>query len=258
MKSKILSAFVVYFVIVGTGCRTQPAPTPVVPTPVSRSPRGVDTMVSTTSVALPSYLQPANFNVVKFLGAPPRDDSKEHEKEIKLLLALQDLRTPSDEARCRDEEGMTAFWFANVVGPWFTEKNLPYTAKLMHDVGQEAKAVTGSGKKTWKRVRPPLADRRIRICVDLETTYSYPSGHATIGAFWATILAEMFPVDRDIIMARGAQFGFDRLVAGIHWPSDVLAGQRLGQEIAHRMLEDPEFRGKLDKAKAECLAAMGR
>ena len=84
------------------------------------------------------------------------------------------------------------------------------------------------GKKKWKRLRPPLADERIHPCVPLETTFSYPSGHATIGAFWATILAEMFPADRDIILARGTQIGFDRLIAGMHWPSDVIAGAKAG------------------------------
>src|SRR5205807_1304477 len=69
---------------------------------------------------------------------------------------------------------------------------------------------------------------------------------------------DMFPVDRDILMARGWQIGFDRTVAGMHWPSDIVAGQKLGAEAARRLLADPAFQEKLKKAKAECLAAMKR
>jgi acid phosphatase (class A) len=174
------------------------------------------------------------------------------------MLKLQSQRTPADEKRCQDEVAVTAFGFSNVLGPWFNADDLPYTAQLMHEIGQQAKAVSGGGKKIWSRVRPPLSDTRIHPCVPLEKTFSYPSGHATIGAFWGALLADMFPADHDMLIARGRQIGFDRTVAGMHWPSDIVAGQKLGAEAARRLLADPAFREKLKKAKAECMDAMKR
>lgn len=232
-----------------------PSPTPLATT----APGTIDSlgeMTATTKPSTPASLRPESFDYRKLLGDPPADNSRQHIAEIEQMLELQARRTPADVARCQAEVAVTAFGFANVLGPWFNEKDLPYTAQLMHDVGQQAKAVTGGGKKFWSRVRPPLADSRITPCVPLEKTFSYPSGHATIGVFWGTLLGEMFPDDRDILLARGKQIGFDRTIAGMHWPSDVAAGQKLGAEIARRMLADPEFRKKLDKAREECLAAM--
>jgi acid phosphatase (class A) len=73
---------------------------------------------------------------------------------------------------------------------------------------------------------------------------------------WSNLLAEIFPEDAEIILARGRQIGTDREIAGMHWPSDVEAGLKLGTEVAHRMLADPAFKAKLQKAREECIAAM--
>ena len=41
---------------------------------------------------------------------------------------------------------------------------------------------------------------------------------------WATILVEIYPDQKEAILARGRQIGTDRSIAGMHWPSDVVAG----------------------------------
>jgi membrane-associated phospholipid phosphatase len=124
----------------------------------------------------------------------------------------------------------------------------------LKDITKQTKVVSGAAKVTWDRKRPFIADPSIKPCVDLEKTASYPSGHATRGMVWALVLAEIFPEHRDALLARGREFGEDRSLAGLHYPSDVVAGQKLGAEIAKRLLADPDFRAKLDKAKEEVLA----
>ena len=87
-----------------------------------------------------------------------------------------------------------------------------------------------------------------------ETSASYPSGHATHGMVDALVLAAIFPEQRDALLARGEQIGNDRVIAGIHWPSDVAAGQKLGREIAHRLLDDTNFQYEVQRAAEECHA----
>jgi acid phosphatase (class A) len=100
-----------------------------------------------------------------------------------------------------------------------------------------------------------VANPKIHPCLPLERSYSYPSGHAVAGIVWATLLSEIFPEKRDALMARGKQIGDDRVLAGVHYPTDVIAGRKLGEEIARRLLADQAFRAELEKAKQECLAA---
>jgi len=206
----------------------------------------------------PAYLAPDNFDFKALLGDPPADGSPAQAQEIDKLLDLQAHRTPEDEARCKEEVDATAFIFADVLGKGFNETDLPLTAALLNDVAKQAKVVAGAAKVTWDRKRPFLADPRIKPCVELEKTPSYPSGHAIRGMVWALLLAEIYPEHRDALLARGREFGEDRVLAGLHYPSDIAAGQKLGAEIAKRLLADPEFRAKLDKAREETLAPRPR
>ena len=202
----------------------------------------------------PACLAPDSFDFKALLGDPPADGSFTQVQEIGILLRLQACRTPQDVDRCKEEVDATAFIFADVLGKEFDAKDLPVTAALLKEVQQQAKVVAGAAKVQWSRKRPFLTDDRIKPCVELEKTPSYPSGHATRGMVWATVLAEIYPEHRDALLARGREFGDDRFVAGLHYPSDVAAGQKLGAEIAKRLLADPEFRAKLDKAKEEATA----
>ncbi len=212
-----------------------------------------DAPSSTQSASVP-YITPDQFDFKAILTPPPADDSPEHKAEVDRMLSLQEARTPEDIKRCKSEEKVTAFAFETELGPWFNAKDLPLTAALMKEAYKEANSVSKVAKHVWVRVRPPLADKRIHPCVELEDTPSYPSGHATRGIMWAMLLAEIFPEHRDALLVRGKQIGDDRFMAGMHYPSDVAGGQKLGTEIAKKLLANDAFQAKLAQAKAECLA----
>lgn len=203
----------------------------------------------------PTSLAPDDFDFKALLGDPPADDSAAQKQELDTMLELQAHRTPEEVARCKSEVAGTPFTLgASVVGPWFDGKDFPLTTAMMQYVARKGTVISNAAKANWSRKRPFLSDERIKPCVVLEPTFSYPSGHATRGMLWAILLAELFPEHRDALMARGRQFGTDRTLAGLHYPSDVAAGQKLGAEIARRLLADPEFHAMLDKAKDECHA----
>ena len=203
------------------------------------------------------YLTADQFDFKALLGDPPADGSPEHKQEVDRMLDLQAARTPQEVRRCQDEEEVTAFAFSTVLGEDFNAKNLPVTARVMAEAYDDVGAISRAAKLVWRRVRPPLAEPRIQACVKLEHTASYPSGHATRGIVWATLLAEIYPDKHYALMARGKQIGDDRFLAGMHYPSDVVAGQKLGAEIAKRLLANHDFKSELEKARAECLGAGG-
>jgi membrane-associated phospholipid phosphatase len=71
------------------------------------------------------------------------------------------------------------------------------------------------------------------------------------GALWAEILVKLAPPLRGQLLARGAQIGHDRIIAGVHFPTDVAAGQKLGIAIARRLMAGSKFRRDLAHAKIE-------
>jgi hypothetical protein len=201
-----------------------------------------------------TYIKPADVAWETILTGPPAAGSDIEKQEIATLLEWQNKRTATDEARCKSEGASdpSAFIFSDVLGDKFNEKSLPVTAKLLNDTAVDIKAFTKLAKAKWARKRPPAVDDRIKPCVPLEENGSYPSAHAARGIVWSIILAEMFPDQKDKLLERGKLMGQDRVIAGIHFPSDVEAGQKLGQAIAEKLLKDPAFKTALADAKAEC------
>ncbi len=69
-----------------------------------------------------------------------------------------------------------------------------------------------------------------------ETSFSFPSGHATVAValygFLAYILCKLYPTKRIIIVTAASiiivSIGFSRLYLGVHFPSDVVAGYTVG------------------------------
>ena len=67
----------------------------------------------------------------------------------------------------------------------------------------------------------------------------------------------MLPEKRDDIFRRIEGFGQSRLVAGVHFRSDVYAGEVAGGAIAASLFDNGEFRSQFDKAKVELRKSVG-
>ena len=83
------------------------------------------------------------------------------------------------------------------------------------------------GKKLTRRVRPSGEVPPARRVTGVRTT-SFPSGHAASAAAFATGVALELPVLAAPAGALAAAVGASRVVTGMHYPSDVLAGFATG------------------------------
>jgi acid phosphatase (class A) len=203
----------------------------------------------------PGYLDRASVDAVKLLPGPPSAASQEARQELDLMLTIQEKRTKQDVARCQSEAKLKLDAFQSVLGPWLTEKNLPRLGKLFAALETESKRFSDAAKREYHRPRPEREEPRIHVPIDDETTFAYPSGHATRGMLYALILAELAPDHRQALLDRGREIGWDRVVAGLHHPSDITAGRVLGQALAQSLLADPKFQTELADLKSELRAA---
>ena len=73
-------------------------------------------------------------------------------------------------------------------------------------------------------------------------SWSYPSGHATWFATAALLLAYLLPERRERLLPVGLQAGDVRAYCGLHYPSDVVAGQRLAEAISQELIASPQWR----------------
>jgi hypothetical protein len=71
---------------------------------------------------------------------------------------------------------------------------------------------------------------------------SYPSGHATYGYTGVLVLAILVPERYQQMIARGAEYGNDRIIVGAHYAMDVLGGRTLAlYDMAHLLANDPAY-----------------
>ncbi|HET7104212.1 MAG TPA: phosphatase PAP2 family protein [Terracidiphilus sp.] len=80
--------------------------------------------------------------------------------------------------------------------------------------------------------------------MDLTNSPSYPSGHTTYGYTGAVLLAVLVPERYAQMIARGAEYGNDRVIMGSHYVMDVLGGRALAlYDMAHLLANDTAYMG---------------
>jgi acid phosphatase (class A) len=149
--------------------------------------------------------------------------------------------------------------FDSVLGAQFNGAALPATVAVLDRAGRAAGFAGDPAKFVHRRQRPFLNDSAITPCIPnderLRASYSYPSGHGALGFGWALVLAELIPSRADAIIERGRDFGWSRVVCGVHYPSDIDAARVVGAAAVARLHADPEFQRLMEAARAELAQA---
>ncbi len=186
----------------------------------------------------------------RLLGPWPRPGTPGAAADLGVVLWEQRTRTADEVARAASEVELSLEDFAGTLGPGFEPARHPLTEALLARAAAAARPCIGASKHAHPRPRPYVADARVAPAVEREPSPSYPSGHSTRGALFAAVLAELAPDRREVLLRRGEQIGEDRVIAGVHYPSDVAAGQKLGAAIARALLAEPGFRAALEETRA--------
>ena len=98
--------------------------------------------------------------------------------------------------------------------------------------------------------------------MNLTDSPSFPSGHTTYGYTGALVLAILVPERYQQMIARGAEYGNDRILVGAHYAMDVLGGRTLAlYDMAHLLADDPayakqDFQAAIRSARADLAAAL--
>jgi acid phosphatase (class A) len=185
------------------------------------------------------------------IGHFPAPGSDRAKADQAILLWMQRTRTPGQIRRATSEVKLHLGIFSEVTGKDLESPAFTLTQALSEDLQRALRQVTAPLKVQFARPRPYDAFPAIRPAVSKEPSLSYPSGHSTWGMAQAILLAELQPERREAILDRGRQVGYDRVLGGVHYPSDVEAGQVLGPVLAQAWLAEPAHQRRLEAARAE-------
>lgn len=179
--------------------------------------------------------------------APP--DAQASSDEIEILLQFQNERSKQqcDLGLKQAHPGFRDF-FDDV--PYLPPHQFELLAPFMEKVSRLGERITDYYKSRYRRIRPYRFDSRIVPCGPAPSgSKSYPSSHATVATLDTCILAKVFPRWSAQYADLGVEISERRLQIGVHFPSDVSAGQNLANAICQRLLQEPDFKRELNAVR---------
>lgn len=188
------------------------------------------------------YLKPGAIDLAVLLPPPPDVASAQARSDEAQVAAAVAGRSSTQLLEAQDESVRTVFFYAPSIGAGFTPERLPMTAEFFSRVGSDVKKLIDEAKAYWERPRPSGVQK---------PRGSYPSGHAAFAAASAIVLAQLLPEKRDAIFTQARTFAENRIVLGLHYPSDIASGWTAGTLAAYVMMHDRAFERDFAVAKAE-------
>lgn len=186
------------------------------------------TTFSTQASAVP-VLTPNQIRAV--IGAYPAEGSQAEAKDDEILLDWQRKRTPEQcaAAGAQSDSSLKKFF-----GSALTSRELTFLKVRLLKVPAVSGANVLIAKRTFDRERPYERNSEIKPCIKLGGESSYPSGHATSAYLYGRVLSKMYPKRAKVFMQLADQAALNRVIGGVHHPSDIAAGKKLADYLAKR------------------------
>lgn len=114
-----------------------------------------------------------------------------------------------------------------------TARAFAYLSVAMYD----AFVACWDAKYTYWLLRPISADTTLVTVFATPPFPSYPSGHSTISAAAADVMAELFPDRAAYYRGLADEASVSRVYGGVHYRFDVLIGEELGRSVGAAVVE---------------------
>jgi acid phosphatase (class A) len=210
-------------------------------------------LAAASAEAYPPRARPYPIDIAYRSPAPPAPGSPSERRDLDGVLERQRARTAAD---CRRANFEVSLGFDHFYGPPYGPLGAEEVKRLLpffDRIQSTTQALIKREKDKWERPRPFRTDPAIQPCVHLEPSYFYSSGHTAIAHVFAIVLRQMDPARAAVWDERARQIGEDRIIGGVHYPTDVAEGAATAPYIAEALLANPEFQGDLKAATASLI-----
>jgi acid phosphatase (class A) len=193
------------------------------------------------------------------LSPPPSIGSIQDDADRRSVEEWQNTSTTRRQSAALDGQFVYPR-FDEAFGRPIDRKTSPTLIKVLNRALRDVAATTLASKDHFQRPRPYQRIQLQHMCDDKPPPIpeknptggsSYPSGHSAFGWAVAMILARVAPERSQPLMSRADEYARSRVVCGMHFPSDVAAGQTVAAAVIAHLDASPEFQADLAEARAE-------
>lgn len=200
------------------------------------------------------WRMPPTSYFIERIPPPPSEGDAADLSDLDYVLAIQSCATQEEIEHVKLTAALNPFAiFGEVLGADFTVANYALTDELLTKTSSTAEHIKDELKAHYARKRPIDAYEKDGVVsyAARDSKFSYPSGHSLRGWLWALVLSELDPKKKNQLIHCGARVGSDRVVAGVHYQSDIMASRALGRLIFNKLKSDPSFVEELALVKAK-------
>jgi hypothetical protein len=176
------------------------------------------------------------------LGPPPAYDSDQETADLAEILNFAHsydtdypvFRWSPPNAQTACDQALQAIFEAHL------DADPPRAARvlaLLSVAMMDALIATWDSKYTYWAIRPYQLEPSVQTLLPHYNHPSYPSAHSTIASATSTVLDYLFPGSAAQFDQQAQELANSRVVAGIHFRTDVVAGSALGQAIGQRVVQ---------------------
>jgi acid phosphatase (class A) len=207
------------------------------------------------------YLTGREVDFRTLLGPPPAVDSLWDRADQKLVEAYQSVDAVRFESAKLDEEQLYPR-FEKAFGRPIDRKTSPLLVALLDRALLDVDATAAAAKDHFHRPRPFQRLQLSHVCNRGDAPKpedhplhgaSYPSGHSVHGWTVAMILSRVDPDRAQSLTQRAEEYEESRLICGMHFPTDIEAGQVVAAAVVARLDSSSDFQADLAKARKEHL-----
>ena len=157
------------------------------------------------------------------------------------IAELRTLESQRDAAA----QDLVNFWNAGSPGFRWVEMTYPQGGSANQARGQallsvaiyDATIAAWDSKYSYNRARPNQVYPSLTPSLPTPPSPSYPSEHAVVAGAASEVLAYLFPAQAQFYRSKAEEAARSRVVAGVHYSSDVTAGLELGRAVAAKVIE---------------------
>ena len=177
-----------------------------------------------------------SINWKTILPDPPANDSTTTKKELDLVIKAAANRTneATELVYKVDDDPLHLFY------DFLDKKELKYNRSLFDEYYNILESYVYALKYHYNRPRPdqiaPYYNEEVKVIyTSTHQTPAYPSGHTAYAALAAHMLSKKFPQYKKEFFDLANMAGTARILQGVHYPSDNVAGMTLAKFIFEKI-----------------------